>query len=206
MTDLKTIILEDDNTPTGGTNFAGETLEDFLLSINAIPKQPLDNADKWHIDKHLIQNGIKPVFNVTESDAFITLYKRLFEQMDTYCKEHDLTVIDQCLIKDRCLITNKENYKDAESIDFDIGAPSGSFLSCYVDIKPLTSDYDTIEDYLQEQLKIIINNIKDRAYDFNADESFHDLWSDDYYLTPSKFLQQLQEDENFLHEFAKQKD
>lgn len=206
MTDLKTIILEDDNTPTGGTNFAGETLEDFLLSINAIPKQPLDNADKWHIDKHLIQNGIKPVFNVTESDAFITLYKRLFEQMDTYCKEHDLTVIDQCLIKDRCLITNKENYKDAESIDFDIEAPSGSFLGCYVDIKPLTSDYDTIEDYLQEQLKIIINDIKDRAYDFNADESFHDLWSDDYYLTPSKFLQQLQEDENFLHEFAKQKD
>ena len=41
---LKTIILKDDNTPTG---FAGETLEDFLLSINAMPKQPLDNADKW---------------------------------------------------------------------------------------------------------------------------------------------------------------
>lgn len=46
MTNLKTIILEDDTTPTGGTSFAGEPLEDFLLSINAIPKQPLDNADK----------------------------------------------------------------------------------------------------------------------------------------------------------------
>ena len=206
MLDLKTIILKDNATPTGSTSFAGETLEDFLLNINAIPKQPLDDADKWHIDKHLIQNGIKPVFNVTESDAFITLYKRLFEQMDTYGKEHDLTIIDQCLIKDRCLITNKENYKDAESIDFDIEAPSGSFLGCYVDIKPLTRDYNTIEDYLQEQLKAVINNIKDAAHDFNADESFRDLWSDDYYLTPSEFLQQLQEDEAFLHEFAKQKD
>lgn len=203
MTDLKTIILEDDNTPTG---FAGETLEDFLLSINAMPKQPLDDADKWHIDKHLIQNGIKPVFNVTESNAFITLYKRLFEQMNTYCTEHDLTVIDQCLIKDNCLITNKENYKNAEFIDFDIEAPSGSFLGCYTDIKPLTTNYDTIEDYLQEQLKVIISNIKDRAYDFNADESFRDLWSNDPYITPSEFLRQLQKDEAFLHEFAKQKD
>lgn len=126
--------------------------------------------------------------------------------MDTYCEKHDLTVIDHGLIKDRCLITNKENYKNAESIDFDIEAPSGSFLGCYVDIKPLTTDYDTIEDYLQEQLKAIIKNIKDAAYDFNADDSFRDTWSDDYYLTPSEFLRQLQEDEEFLHNFAKQKD
>lgn len=206
MTDLKTIILEDDATPTGGTSFAGETLEDFLLSINTMPKQPLDDADKWHTDSHLVQNGIKPIFNITKSDAFITLYKRLFKQMDTYCEEHDLTVIDHGLIKDRCLITNKQDYKNAESIDFDIDAPSGSFLGCYVDIKPLTTDYNTIEDYLQDQLKVIINNIKDRAYDFNADDSFRDTWSDDCYLTPSEFLHQLQEDEEFLHEFAKQKD
>lgn len=206
MTDLKTIILEDDATPTGGTSFAGETLEDFLLSINTMPKQPLDDADKWHTDNHLVQNGIKPVFNITKSDAFITLYKRLFKQMDTYCEEHNLTVIDHGLIKDRCLITNKQDYKNAESIDFDIEAPSGSFLGCYVDIKPLTTDYNTIEDYLQDQLKVIINNIKDRAYDFNADDAFRELWSDDYYLTPSEFLRQLQEDEEFLHDFAKQKD
>lgn len=200
---FKTIILEDNNTPTG---FAGETLEDFLLSINAIPKQPLNDADKWHIDQLLSQNGIKPVFNITKSDAFIALYKRLFNAINTYCEEHDLTVIDQCLIKDRCLITNKENYKDAESIDFDIEAPSGSFLGCYVDIKPLTTDYDAIEDYLQEQLKAVINNIKDTAHDFNADDSFRDLWSNDHYLTPSEFLCQLQKDEEFLHDFAKQKD
>ena len=103
---LKTIILKDDNTPTGGISFAGETLEDFLLSINAMPKQPLDNADKWHINQPLSQNGITPVFNVTKSDAYITLYKRLFKQMDNYCDKHNLTVIDHGLIKDRCLITN----------------------------------------------------------------------------------------------------
>lgn len=206
MLDLKTIILKDNATPTGSTSFAGETLEDFLLSINAMPKQPLNDADKWHIDNHLVQNGIKPVFNTTKNDAFIALYKRLFEQMNAYCEERELTVIDHCLIKDSSLITNKENYKDAESIDFDIEAPSGSFLGCYVDIKPLTTNYDTIEDYLQEQLKVIISNIKDRAYNFNADESFRDLWSNDPYITPSEFLRQLQKDEAFLHEFAKQKD
>lgn len=203
---LKTIILEDDNTKAGGTSFAGETLENFLLSINAMPKQPLDDADKWQIDKHLIQNGITPVFNITKSDAFIALYKRLFKQMDDYCDKHNLTVIGHSLIKDRYLITNKENYKDAEAIDFDIEAPSGSFLGCYADVKPLTNNYDTIEDYLQEQLKAIIKNIKDAAYDFNADDQFRELWSDDQYLTPSKFLQQLQENEEFLHEFAKQED
>ena len=203
---LKTIILKDDNTPTGGISFAGETLEDFLLSINAMPKQPLDNADKWHINQLLSQNSITPVFNVTKSDAYIDLYKRLFKQMDNYCDKHNLTVIGHGLIKDRCLITNKENYKDAESINFDIEAPSGSFLGCYADIKPLTTDYDTIENYLQEQMKIIINNIKDRAYDFNADDQFRELWSNDQHLTPSEFLQQLQEDEEFLHKFAKQED
>ena len=117
-----------------------------------------------------------------------------------------MRVFDNGLIKDRCLITNKENYKDAESINFDIEAPSGSFLGCYTDIKPLTTDYDTIENYLQEQMKIIINNIKDRAYDFNADDQFRELWSNDQHLTPSEFLQQLQEDEEFLHKFAKQED
>lgn len=200
---LKTIILKDDNTPTG---FADETLEDFLLSINAMPKSPLDDVDKWHIDQLLSQNGIKPVFNIGKSDAYIALYEQLFDAIDTYCEKHDLTIIDHCLIKNRCLITNKENYKDAESIDLSIEAPSGSFLGCYTDIKPLTNDYTTIDDYLQEQLKAIIKNIKDAAYDFNADDSFRDTWSDDYYLTPSEFLRQLQEDEEFLHEFAKQKD
>ena len=203
---LKTIILKDDNTPTTGISFAGETLEDFLLSINAMPKQPLDNADKWHINQLLSQNGITPVFNVTKSDAYIALYKRLFKQMDNYCDKHNLTVIGHGLIKDRYLITNKENYKDAEAIDFDIEAPSGSSLGCYADVKPLTNNYDTIEDYLQEQLKAIIKNIKDAAYDFNADDQFRELWSNDQYLTPSEFLQQLQEDEEFLHEFAKQED
>lgn len=41
---LKNIILENDN--TSDTSFADETLEDFLLSINAMPKKPLDDADK----------------------------------------------------------------------------------------------------------------------------------------------------------------
>lgn len=203
---FKNIILEDDNTPTGGTSFAGETLKDFLLSINAMPNLPLDDADKWHIDQLLSQNGIKPIFDVTKNNAFITLYKRLFDTIDAYCEKHGLTVIDHCLTKDRCLITNKENYKDAESIDLSIEAPSGSFLDCYVDIKPLTTDYDTIEDYIQEQLNAIIKNIKDAAYDFNADDQFRELWSDDQYLTPSEFLRQLQEDEEFLHDFAKQKE
>lgn len=206
MTDLKTIILENDNTPKGGTSFINETLEDFLLSAGLMPKQPLDDADKWQIDRHLIQNGIKPVFKTTKSDAFIALYKRLFDIIDKYCEKHDLTIIDQCLIKNRRLLTNKQDYKDAESIDLSIEAPSGSFLGCYAELKPLTTNYDTIEDYLQEQMKIVINNIKDAAHDFNADDSFRDTWSDDYYLTPSEFLRQLQEDEEFLHKFAKQKD
>lgn len=201
---LKTIILKDDNTPTG---FAGETLEDFLLSIDAMPDQPLDDADKWHIDQLLSQNGIKPVFNISKSDAFITLYKRLFEQMDAYCEEHELSLISYSLLsKDNFLITNESDYKNGKYLDIDIQAPSIALINSYTPLKPLTTDYDTIKDYLNEQMKTVIDNIKDRAYDFNADDTFRDLWSDDHYLTPSEFLQQLQEDEEFLHEFAKQKD
>lgn len=206
MTDLKTIILEDDNTPTDGTSFAGETLEDFLLNINAIPKQPLDDADKWHIDKHLIQNGIKPVFNVTESDAFITLYKRLFNAIDTYCNKHDLYMASNGLSNGKWLITNKEDYKNADYIDLETEAPSGSYIYTSMELKPLTIGYNTTEDYIKTQIKNIIKDIKDRASDFNADDAFRDLWSDDDDVPPSVLLRQLQEDETFLHEFAKQKD
>lgn len=158
---LKNIILKNDNTPTGDTSFAGETLEDFLLSIDAMPKQPLDNADKWHIDQLLSQNGITPVFNVTKSDAFIALYKRLFDAIDVYCNKHDLYMASNGLSNGRWLITNKEDYKNADYIDFEIEAPSGSYLYTSTKLKPLTTDYDTIEDYLQKQLKTIIKNIKD---------------------------------------------
>lgn len=207
MTDLETIILKDDNTPTAGISFAGETLEDFLLDAGVMPKQPLDNADKWHIDNYLSQNSIKPVFNTTKSDAFITLYKRLFNAIDTYCDKHDLCLISHSLLsKDNFLITKEVDYKNAKYIDLDITAPSMTPINSCTALKPLTTNYDTIDNYLQEQLKAVIENIKDAAHDFNADESFRDLWSDDYYLTPSEFLQQLQEDEEFLHEFAKQKD
>lgn len=200
---LKTIILENNNIPTG---FAGETLENFLLSINALPKQPLDDADKWHIDKHLIQNGIKPVFNITKSDAYITLYKRLFDAIEAYCNKHDLYMASNGLSNGRWLITNKEDYKNADYIDLEIEAPSESYIYTSTELKPLTTDYDTIEDYIQKQIKNIIKNIKDTASDFNADDAFRNLWSDDDNVPPSVLLQQLQEDEEFLHKFAKQKD
>ena len=200
---LKTIILKDDNTPTG---FAGETLENFLLSIDAMPDQPLDDADKWHIDQLLSQNGIKPVFNINKSDAFITLYKRLFDTIDTYCNKHDLYMASNGLSNGRWLITNKEDYKNANYINLETEAPSGSYIYTSTELKPLTISYNTIEDYIKTQIKDIIKDIKDRASDFNADDAFRDLWSDDDDVPPSVLLRQLQEDENFLHKFAKQKD
>lgn len=200
---LKTIILEDNNTPTG---FADETLEDFLISSNAIPKQPLDHADKWHINQLLSQNGIKPVFNISKSDAFVALYKRLFDTIDAYCEEHDLYMASNGLLNGKWLITNKEDYKNADYIDLEIEAPSESYIYTSTELKPLTTDYNTIEDYIKTQIKDIIKNIKDTASDFNADDAFRNLWSDDDGVPPSVLLRQLQEDEEFLHKFAKQKD
>jgi hypothetical protein len=55
-------------------------------------------------------------------------------------------------------------------------------------------------------VKNVIKDIKNSASNFNADDTFRDLWSNVYHLTPSEFLQQLKEDEEFLHEFAKQED
>ena len=63
-----------------------------------MPKQPLDNADKWHIDQLLSQNGITPILNITKNDAYITLYKRLFDAIDAYCKKHDLCLISYSLL------------------------------------------------------------------------------------------------------------
>lgn len=48
--------LEDDETENGGTSFKGETLRDFLFSVNV----SLD-TDMDEVNEILINNGIKPI-------------------------------------------------------------------------------------------------------------------------------------------------
>lgn len=53
------IVLEDDNTPFGGTAFEGETVEDFIRSFGT----ELHNCTPDELDAALIECGIKPVLS-----------------------------------------------------------------------------------------------------------------------------------------------
>lgn len=56
MEDILNTILEDDATSTGGVDFYGETLRDFLLSVNVRGYIRLPEVNKM-----LKECGIKPV-------------------------------------------------------------------------------------------------------------------------------------------------
>ena len=51
------IVLEDDDTPFGGTAFVGETVRDFIQSMGT----ELHNCTLDELDAALIECGIKPV-------------------------------------------------------------------------------------------------------------------------------------------------
>lgn len=51
------VFLEDDDTPYGGTAFSGETVRDFLKSLDI----PQESVTLESLNKELIQNGIKPI-------------------------------------------------------------------------------------------------------------------------------------------------
>lgn len=51
------IVLEDDDTPTGGTAFQGETVGDFIQSLGT----ELNNCTLEQLNTALIECGIKPV-------------------------------------------------------------------------------------------------------------------------------------------------
>lgn len=51
------VVLEDDDTPFGGTAFAGETVRDFIQSMGT----ELHNCTLDELDAALIECGIKPV-------------------------------------------------------------------------------------------------------------------------------------------------
>ena len=51
------IVLEDDDTPTGGTAFQDETVGDFIQSLGT----ELNNCTLEQLNTALIECGIKPV-------------------------------------------------------------------------------------------------------------------------------------------------
>lgn len=51
------VVLEDDDTPTGGTAFQGETVGDFIQSFGT----ELHNCTLEQLNTALIECGIKPV-------------------------------------------------------------------------------------------------------------------------------------------------
>lgn len=59
---LATPLLDDD-TPYGGTSYAGETLADFLDEIGKTDNIPYTYSDEWleEVNTLLVENGIKPL-------------------------------------------------------------------------------------------------------------------------------------------------
>lgn len=50
-------ILEDDDTPTGGTSFSGETVRDFIMTVDR------DIRDLDTLNVALKECGIKPILS-----------------------------------------------------------------------------------------------------------------------------------------------
>lgn len=60
------ILLEDDDTPTGGVAFQGETLEDFLEALDYQTIRTIKD-----VNQALIECGIKPINALPEAHEVI---------------------------------------------------------------------------------------------------------------------------------------
>lgn len=56
MKEYFNVILEDDDTPTGGVSFQGETVHDFLMECDLDPNISLEEFNKI-----LVGCGIRPI-------------------------------------------------------------------------------------------------------------------------------------------------
>ena len=75
----KQIVLEDDDTPTGGVAFQGETLEDFLEEL----ADSDDIRTIKDVNKALVECGIKPVMHLPEGHE-ITAFAVLDEFIEGF--------------------------------------------------------------------------------------------------------------------------
>lgn len=60
------IVLEDDDTPFGGTAFTGETVRDFIQSFGT----ELHNCTPEELDSALVECGIRPVMKQVNQSEF----------------------------------------------------------------------------------------------------------------------------------------
>ena len=59
LSDVMDVVLEDDDTPYGGIMFSGETVWDFINSVDEDIANDITSLEKFN--EILIANGIKPI-------------------------------------------------------------------------------------------------------------------------------------------------
>lgn len=130
--DTKNIVLGDNDSETGGTSHANETLAEFLEEINAMPEDQsvkMAPLSKYFINCMLDEAGIKPVFTNT-TDVQSVVKRSISSAVSHLIQSYDLdNASDEQLIffiaRDGSLICESDD-KLPYTLNVTLTAPNGS--------------------------------------------------------------------------------
>lgn len=127
-------------------------------------------------------------------DEFIKLRKQIEGVLNDFINKYELDYGNG-------YVTVENN--DAELV---VEAPNNAtcHIYFYEEIETLKEIYNANDNNISDDeiLNTILPEIKASLYEFDADNEFCDIWSPNFQYLPSKFIQMLQEDEEYFKEVA----
>ena len=98
---------------------------------------------------------------------------------------------------DLCLVELLDKHIKSTGCYFDINAPEESRV--YIEFEfPEYNDETDFEDYINELLDLIDNEVIEQCSSFDVDEQFNELWDITSYCTAKEFINMLEEDKEFF--------
>ena len=202
--DTKTIQLE--NT----------TLYNFLQKHNTLSKSvmyeleendmnaKLTDADKHFINLVLEEQELKPIFTIDNNQVTIDICHAIYDDVEEIIDDENLDYGNAeitFLKEDRCTL-EYNNWTNATGLEITIEAPNNSIVSIETELPKPTASDKCLEKYIENFGKIWYKQLRKAAKEFDANETFRELWTKNSPTEPLTFAKWLKKDQEFFHEFA----
>jgi hypothetical protein len=164
----------------------------------------LTDADKRFINLVLEKHKLKPLFTVNENQVTTDICNAIYNDVQKTIDDEDLDYGNAEIIflkKDRSIL-EYDKWTNATTLEITIEAPHNSIISIDIDLPKPTASDKCLEKYIENFGKIWYKQLLKAAKDFNANETFRELWTNNSPTEPLTFAKWLEKDQEFFHNFA----
>jgi hypothetical protein len=204
------------NIPLSKSIYESDTLFDLLHKLKAFPltknNELLNAADKYLIDIWLTQLDHEPIFKNETSDWKNVLLDKIDTEISDIIETKDSDYGNasvEYINENRVYITEtKDRFDEIDTIVMTMEAPNHATVTGEIKLPDLFDEndqplYPTIYDYINTVSNLAYNELKDVAYNFDAEVEFDAIWSESFGrhngFTAFEFATMLKEDEEFFH-------